>query len=332
MTELPSDFRAYVVEHDAGVPPGVRTLPTSELGETGVLIRVEWSSLNFKDGLASKPDGKVARGSLLVLGIDLAGTVITSDDARYAAGDAVLAHGYEIGLRQHGGLGQLARIPGDWIVPLAGGLSTREAMILGTAGMTAGLSVQALEHHGLQPGAGPVLVTGATGGVGSSAVAILAARGYEVHASTGKAAAADWLRGLGAAEVVGRAEVEAHAEKPLSKQVWAAAVDSVGGVTLAGALAATRYLGAVAASGLTGGTGLKTTVLPFILRGVSLLGVDSVQCPLETRRALWAKLAGEYRPRDIEALVGGELDLDGVQGGLDTILGGGARGRFLVRP
>jgi acrylyl-CoA reductase (NADPH) len=205
-------------------------------------------------------------------------------------------------------------------------------MILGTAGMTAGLSVHALERHGVTPEAGPVLVTGATGGVGSSAVAILAARGYEVHASTGKAAAADWLRGLGAAEVVERAEVEAHAEKPLSKQVWAAAVDSVGGATLAGALAATRYLGAVAASGLTGGTSLKTTVLPFILRGVSLLGIDSVMCPMETRRAVWAKLGAEYRPRDFDALVGAELGLEGVAGGLETILAGGARGRFLVRP
>ena len=332
MTEIPSDFRAYVVEHDTGVPPGVRTLPTSDLGSAGVLVRVEWSSLNYKDGLASKPDGKVARKSPLVLGIDLAGTVIASDDARFAVGAAVLAHGYDIGVNHHGGLSQLARIPGDWIVPLPAGLSAREAMILGTAGMTAGLSVHALERHGLRPGDGPVLVTGATGGVGSSAVAILAARGYEVHASTGKADAADWLRALGAAQVVERAEVEAYAEKPLSKQLWAAAVDSVGGATLAGVLAATRYLGTVAASGLTGGTGLKTTVLPFILRGVSLLGIDSVLCPLETRQLVWAKLAGEYRPRDIEALIGGELDLDGVQGGLDTILGGGARGRFLVKP
>lgn len=332
MTTLPNDFRAYVVEHEAGVPPAVRTLPISELGDAGVLVQVEWSSLNFKDGLASRADGKVARKSPMVIGIDLAGTVLDSDDARFAVGDAVLAHGYDIGVNHHGGLAQLARVPGDWIVPLAGGLSAREAMILGTAGMTAGLSVHALEQRGLQPGDGPVLVTGATGGVGSSAVAVLAARGYEVHASTGKADAADWLRSLGASEVVERATVEAHAEKPLSKQVWAAAVDSVGGATLAGVLAATGYLGAVAASGLTGGTRLETTVLPFILRGVALLGIDSVLCPMETRRLLWARLAGDYRPRDVEALLGGELDLDGVQAGLETILGGRARGRFLVKP
>lgn len=334
MSQLPATYRAYVVEHEAGVSPAVRSLAADGLAGPGVLVRVEWSSLNYKDGLASRADGKIVRKSPITIGIDLAGTVLESDDSRFAPGSPVLAHGYDIGVAQDGGLAELARIPGDWIVPLGGAaaLTTREAMILGTAGMTAGLSVHELERRGLTPADGPVLVTGATGGVGSSAVAILAARGYEVHASTGKSAAADWLRGLGAAQIVERAEVEAHAEKPLSKQVWAAAVDSVGGATLAGALAATRYLGAVAASGLTGGTGLKTTVLPFILRGVALLGIDSVQCPMATRQAVWAQLAAEYRPRDLEALVGGELGLDGVGGALETILAGGARGRFLVRP
>ena len=342
MTEIPASYRAVVVEHEAGVEPAVRTLAAEGLGDSGVLVRVEHSSLNFKDGLASRADGKVARKSPMAIGIDLAGTVLASDDPRFAAGDAVLAHGYDIGVAHDGGLAELARVPGDWVVKLAGGgagaaggapaLSTREAMILGTAGMTAGLSVHHLEAHGLTPAAGPVLVTGATGGVGSSAVAILAARGYEVHASTGKADAADWLRSLGAAQVLERAEVEAHAEKPLSKQVWAAAVDSVGGATLAGALAATRYLGAVAASGLTGGAGLKTTVMPFILRGVALLGVDSVQCPMATRAEVWRRLGGEYRPRDLEALVSQEIGLDGVLPALGTLLAGGARGRVLVRP
>ena len=339
MTEPPATYRAFVVEHEAGVPPAVRSLPTAGLGSDGVLVRVEWSSLNFKDGLASKADGKVARKSPMALGIDLAGTVVESDDPRFAVGATVLAHGYDIGVAHDGGLAELARLPGDWIVPLGAGggaaggvaLTARESMIFGTAGMTAALSVQALERHGVTPAAGPVLVTGATGGVGSAAVAILTKRGFEVHAATGKADAADWLRSLGAAEIVARADVEAHAEKPLSRQVWAAAVDSVGGATLAGALAATKYLGAVAASGLTGGTGLKTTVLPFILRGVSLLGIDSVLCPMATRRAVWELLGGAYRPADLDALVGAELTLDGVQGGLDTIVAGGARGRFLVR-
>ena len=335
MTELPSAYRAFVVEHEAGVAPAVRTLPSAALAGDGVLVCVAWSSLNFKDGLASKADGKVARKSPMTLGIDLAGTVLESADPRFTPGQQVLAHGYDIGVAHDGGLAELARIPGDWIVPLGGAdgsaLSPREAMILGTAGMTAGLSVHALERHGITPDAGPVLVTGATGGVGSSAVAILARRGFEVHAATGKPDAADWLRSLGATEIVGRADIDAHAEKPLSKQVWAAAVDSVGGTTLAGALAATKYLGAVAASGLTGGTSLKTTVLPFILRGVSLLGIDSVLCPMATRAAVWTLLGGAYRPADLDALVGAELSLDEVQGGLDTILAGGARGRFLVR-
>jgi acrylyl-CoA reductase (NADPH) len=334
MTEIPASYRAFVVEHEAGVAPAIRSLATAGLGETGVLVRVEWSSLNFKDGLASKADGKVARKSPMALGIDFAGTVVESDDARFAPGDSVLAHGYDIGVAHDGGLAELARVPGDWVVPIGtkgAGLTAREAMILGTAGMTAGLSVHALEKHGVTPADGPVLVTGATGGVGSAAVAILAARGFEVHASSGKPEAADWLRSLGASEILARADVEAHAEKPLSKQVWGAAVDSVGGATLAGALAATKYLGAVAASGLTGGAGLKTTVLPFILRGVSLLGIDSVLCPMATRRAVWEELAGAYRPADFEALVGEELALDDVQRGLDVILAGGARGRFLVR-
>jgi len=329
--EPPDTFRAYVAEHEAGVPSAVRELDRSALGEDGVLVRIQWSCLNFKDGLASRPDGKVARLSPLVLGVDLAGTVLASDDPRYAAGDVVLAHAHELGVSHHGGLAELARVPADWIVPLAGGLTARESMILGTAGFTAALSVVELERHGLAPGDGPVLVTGATGGVGSSAVAILAARGYEVHASTGKAEAHDWLRELGAGEIHGRNEIEAHAERPLSKQRWAATVDSVGGTTLAGALGSTRYRGAVAASGLTGGASLEMTVMPFILRNVALLGIDSANTPEPLRHEVWSRLAGDLRPRDLERLVCAEIDLDGVQAGLDTLLAGGARGRFLVR-
>lgn len=331
MADAPSTFRAYVVDHEGGAEPGVRELDTAELGDDGVLVRVEWSCLNFKDGLASRPEGKVARRSPLVVGIDLAGTVVESDDARFAPGDPVLAHAHEIGVSHHGGLAELARVPGDWVVPLTGGLSARESMILGTAGFTAALSVVELERHGLVPGAGPVLVTGATGGVGSTAVAILAARGYEVHASTGKGDAADWLRGLGAAEVHPREEIEAHAERPLSKQLWAAAVDSVGGRTLAGVLSSTTYRGAVAASGLTGGAALETTVMPFILRAVALLGIDSAHTPEALRHEVWSRLAGDLRPASLDALVAAELDLDGVTGALGTLLSGGARGRFLVR-
>jgi acrylyl-CoA reductase (NADPH) len=324
-------FRAFVAEHDAGVPAGVRELDRTELGEDGVLVRVEFSSLNYKDGLASRPDGKVARRSPLVVGVDMAGEVIASDDARFEPGDRVIAHGHELGTSMHGGLGELARVPADWVVPLPAGLSTREAMVLGTAGFTAGLSLAELERHGLAPGDGPVLVTGATGGVGSTAVAILAARGYEVHASTGKEDAAGWLRDLGAAEVIARASVEEHSERPLSRQLWAAAVDSCGGRTLAGALASTRYGGAIAASGLTAGAKLETTVMPFILRAVALLGIDSAFVPMPRRQEVWSRLGDTYRPRDVERLILREIDLDGVAEGLATLLGGGARGRFLVR-
>ena len=201
----------------------------------------------------------------------MAGQVASSTDDRFREGQAVIAHGHDLGVGHHGGLSERGRVPADWVVGQPEGLTTREAMILGTAGFTAGLSLHKLEERGLEPANGPVLVTGATGGVGSSAVAILAARGYDVHASTGKDDAHDWLRTVGASEVLGRSDVEQHAERPLSKQLWAATIDSVGGNTLAGALTATNYGGAVAASGLTGGVKIPTTVMPFILRGVALL-------------------------------------------------------------
>lgn len=325
-------FRAFVAEHDAGVPPGVRELPRAELGKGGVLVRVAYSSLNYKDGLAARPDGKVARRSPLVLGVDLAGTVVEPGDSALEPGAEVIAHGHDLGVAHHGGLAELARVPEDWIVPLPAGLSAREAMILGTAGFTAALSVAELERHGLAPDDGPVLVTGATGGVGSAALAILAVRGYEVLASTGKEDAHEWLRSLGASEVLGRADVEAHAERPLSKQLWVGAVDCVGGRTLAGVLSATRYGGAVAASGLTGGGALETTVMPFILRAVALLGIDSAFTPEDRRREVWSRLGADLRPRDLEALLAAEIGLDGIAQGLETLLAGRARGRFLVRP
>jgi acrylyl-CoA reductase (NADPH) len=236
------------------------------------------------------------------------------------------------GERHWGGYAQLARVKADWIVPLPSSISLERAMGIGTAGFTAMQCVLALESRGFKPGGRDVVVTGAAGGVGSVAVAILSRLGYRVVASTGRAETHDYLRSLGAADFIGRPVLAAPSPRPMDSERWGGAVDTVGGDTLAGLLRTMAYGSSVAACGLAGGSALNTTVFPFILRGVSLLGVDSVQCPLETRRALWAKLAGEYRPRDIEALVGGELDLDGVQGGLDTILGGGARGRFLVRP
>jgi acrylyl-CoA reductase (NADPH) len=302
------------------------------LGEGDVLIAVECSGINFKDGLASTESGKVARIDPLIPGVDLAGTVVSSSDPAFAVGDAVIAHGYDVGVAHHGGFSTLARIPAGWLVPMPAELDARRAMMVGTAGYTSALSVDALERAGLTPGSGPVLVTGATGGVGSMAVGMLAARGYEVVASTGKADTADWLRSLGASEVIDRSETAAESARPLEKERWAGAVDCVGGSTLAYVLRTLRYGASVAASGLTGGNGLATTVLPFILRGANLLGIDSVQTPIGPRRAMWQRIATDLRPAWLDTEPFEMVGLDALAPQLDRILAGGMRGRVLVDP
>lgn len=320
---IPDTFPAFVAERQDGeVVRGVRAFAAADLGDGDVTVRIAYSSVNYKDALASVPDGKVARVSPLIPGIDLAGTVVEGP----GTGDEVLVHGYDLGMSHHGGFAAYARVPTDWVVPLPAGLSARDAMAIGTAGFTAALSVARLEEHGLTPGAGPVLVTGATGGVGSVAVGILARRGYEVIASTGKADAHDELRTLGASEVVGREEVVGD-DRPLGRERWAGAVDCVGGPLLAGILKALRYGAAVAASGNTAGPALDTTVLPFILRGVALLGIDSARYPIGPRRDLWDRLAGELRPLALQTREIGLADLDAA---LTAILAGEARGRTLV--
>ena len=302
------------------------------LGDGDVLIAVECSGINFKDGLASTESGKVARIDPLSPGVDLAGTVVSSSDPAFAVGDAVIAHGYDVGVAHHGGFSTLARIPAGWVVPMPAGLDARRAMMVGTAGYTSALSVDALERAGLTPGSGPVLVTGATGGVGSMAVGMLAARGYEVVASTGKADTADWLRSLGASDVIDRSETAAESARPLEKERWAGAVDCVGGSTLAYVLRTLRYGASVAASGLTGGNGLATTVLPFILRGANLLGIDSVQTPIGPRRAMWQRIATDLRPTWLDTEPFEMVGLDALAPQLDRILAGGMRGRVLVDP
>jgi acrylyl-CoA reductase (NADPH) len=331
MTELPAAFRAYVVERfDGRVERAVRRLTPADLPPGEVVVRVAWSSVNYKDGLAATVDGKVARISPLVPGIDLAGEVVESASPEFRPGDGVLANGYELGVSHHGGYAELARLPAAWVVPLPAGLSQRDAMALGTAGFTAGLSVAALEGRGLAAGDGPVLVTGASGGVGRLAVGLLAARGYEVWAATGKADEAARLRELGAAEVIGRDEVTADSPKPLESARWAGAIDTVGAPTLPYILRTLRPFAAVAACGNTGGTALSTTTQPFILRGVALLGMSSAGTPIDERRALWARLAGDYRPNGLgEDLT--EVSLDELDGALDAILAGRARGRWIVR-
>ncbi len=330
---VPDHVRAFVAEQrDGEVVRGVRTLPFDELGDGDVVVAVSWSCVNYKDGLATSPGGKVARRSPLVPGVDLAGTVVEPGGSGLAPGTPVVVHGYDLGVAHHGGFAEYARVPAGWVVPLPEGLSEREAMAIGTAGFTAALSVHVLESAGgARRGQGTVLVTGATGGVGSTAVSILAERGYEVAASTGKRSAAEWLRSIGAAEVLDRSETEPSG-RPLEKERWAWAVDCVGGPTLAYVLATLRHGGSVAASGNTAGAELHTTVFPFILRGVSLLGVDSVQCPIEERAELWRRLAFDLRPRALESIAAEEIGLDQLPDALDRVLAGGNVGRTLVRP
>jgi acrylyl-CoA reductase (NADPH) len=332
VTETPQRFRALVAERDGDeVRRDLRDLDAADLPEGEVTVRVDWSSVNYKDALAVSPKGRVAQISPLVPGVDLAGEVLVSDVEGVSAGDGVIVHGHDLGVAHHGGFAEVARVPADGVVPLPGGLSARQAMALGTAGFTAALSIVRLEEGGLQPVDGPVLVLGATGGVGSTALSILAGRGFEVHAATGKADEADFLRSLGATEVLSREEPSAESKRPMDSQRWAAVVDPVGGTSLAYALRTTRYGGAVAASGLTGGTDLHTTVFPFILRGISLLGVDSVNTPADTRRRVWERLADDLRPPGLEDQITREIGLDDVDPLLDDVLAGKAKGRTVVR-
>jgi putative YhdH/YhfP family quinone oxidoreductase len=330
VSSIPPTFRAYVAENvDDGVARGVRSFAAADLPAGEIEVRVGWSSVNYKDALATVVDGKVARISPLIPGIDLAGTVVSSSTVDIAVGDQVLAHGYDLGVSRHGGYSEYQRVPAGWVVPLAPGLSPRDAMAIGTAGFTAAMSVVALEDRGLQPDSGPVLVTGASGGVGGTALAILAERGYEVWAVTGKADEAERLRALGAAGILTRDEVTAEG-RPLDAERWAGAVDAVGAATLPYVLRTLRRGAAVAASGNASGAALETTVFPFILRGVALLGMDSVTVPIARRRELWDRLATDLRPRDLGTRVT-EVTLDELDGALDAIVAGSARGRWVVR-
>ncbi|OBG43271.1 quinone oxidoreductase [Mycolicibacterium fortuitum] len=324
-------FQALVARTDGdGIVAAVETLQSSELPAGEVTVRVLYSSVNFKDALALTPKGGVVRDYPIVPGIDLTGEVVSSESPDFAPGDLVLAHGYQIGTGHHGGYAEYARLPADEVVAL-GSLSPREGAAIGTAGFTAAMSVQALIRHGITPQDGQVLVTGATGGVGSVSVDLLAAAGYQVVASTGKADQADHLRALGASEVIGRLPADPEAKpRPLGRSRWAAAVDCVGGAALADVLSTLEYGGAVAASGLTGGVALNTTVMPFILRGVSLLGIDSVMLRIEPRRELWAHLGGALKPRHLEAVTH-EVDVKDVVGVLDEVRAGRYSGRAVVK-
>ncbi|MFC0560012.1 NADPH:quinone oxidoreductase family protein [Halalkalibacter alkalisediminis] len=325
------NFRAFVLDLvDEKTKMSVKQISLTDLPAGEVTIRVAYSSVNFKDGMATIPN-RIIQTYPLIPGIDLAGTIIESKDQRFSEGDEVIVTSYELGVTHHGGFSELARVPADWVVPLPEGLTLKESMILGTAGLTAGLSVQKLEDNGLTPDQGPVLVTGATGGVGSIAVDILAKLGYEVIASTGKEEEHTYLKKLGAKEVISRDQVVATDMKVLRKQLYGAAVDPVGGKTLEFILPSIRYGGSVANSGLTGGTKVETTVFPFILRGINWLGIDSVYCQMPTREKVWKRLATDLKPVHLNAEIVNEVSLEDLPKVLSTILEGKVRGRTIVK-
>jgi acrylyl-CoA reductase (NADPH) len=297
--------------------------------EGDVTVRVEYSALNYKDGLAVTGKAPVVRRFPMIAGIDLAGTVEQSSYPQWKAGDKVICTGWGMGETHLGAYAEKARVKGDWLVRVPQAMSTREAMAIGTAGLTAMLAVLALEQHGLTPKDGPVVVTGAAGGVGSVAIAVLSKLGYHVIASTGRMSEAGYLRDLGAAEVIDRSELSGPA-KPLAKERWAGGVDSVGSTTLANLLSMTKYRGAIAACGLAAGMDLPSSVAPFILRGVCLLGIDSVMCPTELRKTAWSRLAGDL-DRGKLAEITHEIGLDQVTDAGAKILAGQVRGRIVVK-
>lgn len=322
-----STYSAYVV--DGSGPAALVDLDRAQLPSGDVTVAVAWSSLNYKDGLAVSGKGKIARTLPMTCGIDLAGVVEQSDDPRWQPGDEAVLTGWGLSETHPGGYSEVQRVQGSWLTPLPQGLSLQQSMAIGTAGLTAMLCVLALEDAGLQPSAdGEVLVTGASGGVGSVAVAVLATLGYRVAASTGRPAEHDYLRGLGAESVVDRADL-AVAGRPLDKERWLGAVDTVGSQTLATALAQTRYGGAVAACGLAGGNDLPTTVLPFILRGVSLLGIDSVMCPSDRRERAWGRLVSDL-PADLLTAMTTVEPFARVPELAQEILAGRTRGRVVI--
>ena len=325
-----SSFKAILIEKtDSAQKVALTDFDEKDLMDGDVSIRVEWSTLNYKDGLAITGKAPVVRRFPMIPGIDLAGTVEASTHPAWKAGDKVICNGWGLGETHLGAYAAKARVKGDWLVPLPARMSTRDAMAIGTAGYTAMLCVMALERHGLDPKQGPVVVTGAAGGVGSVAVALLAKRGWQVIASTGRVQEADYLKGLGASEIIERNELNGPA-KPLAKERWTAGVDTVGSTTLANVLSMTRYGGAVAACGLAGGMDLPTSVAPFILRGVSLLGVDSVVCPLPLRREAWKRLDTDL-DRDKLATMISEIALAEVITAAAEIVAGKVRGRVVVK-
>jgi len=328
---VPDRFRAYRVHNDdQGYRGLVETIGLDDLDEGDVTIRVAYSGINYKDALAGTGKGKIMRSYPMVGGIDVAGTVVSSESERFAPGDEVLVTGAGLSETRDGGYAEYLRLDSNWVVPLPDGLSALDAMTIGTAGFTAALSLYRMETSGQRPGQGPIVVTGATGGVGSIAIDILSHAGYEVHAISGKEEHFGWLASLGAEECISRHDLD-WGQRPLESARWAGCIDSVGGEMLSGICAAIKPWGNIAACGLAGGIGLKTTVMPFIIRGVSLIGIDSPQCPYPIREQIWPKLAQEWKPRKLEMIRNRIVGLDDLNDIFGGMLEGNSLGRVVVQ-
>lgn len=325
-------FKAFLIDQDEDrkVFSSLTTMSPAQLDHGEVTVRVHYSSINYKDALAATGNGKIIRRFPCVGGIDLSGEVVESTDARFKPGDAVIATSFDIGVAHHGGYAEYARVPAAWVVPLPAGLDLFEAMALGTAGFTAALGVVRMEDNGLAPANGPVIVTGATGGVGGLSIDMLAGLGYHVVALTGKLAESDYLKMLGAAEIKPRAEIDFEKTRPLEAAQWAGAVDNVGGQILHWVLAGMKQAGTVASIGNAASFNIATTVFPFILRGVSLLGIDSGYMGFPTRQRVWDRLATDLKPRHL-AEVTRTIDLDALPEAFDAFIRGEVKGRTVVR-
>jgi acrylyl-CoA reductase (NADPH) len=324
-------FQAYRIhETDGRIVARFDQVTLDDLGPGDVVVRVEYSDINYKDALAATGAGRILRKYPLVGGIDLAGTVVSSSDPRFAAGQHVLVTGCGLSETHDGGYAEYARLNGDWVIPLPAGMTTMDAMKIGTAGFTAALAIHRMEQNGQAPANGPVVVTGATGGVGSIAISMLAGRGYEVVAVSGKPEADEYLRGIGAARILRRQEIN-PGSKPMEKALWAGAVDNVGGELLAWLTRTTDQWGNIASIGLAGGAELRTTVMPFILRGVNLLGINSVLTPRATRLQVWTRIAGDLRPAQLDRICTKLVPFAALPGQFDDYLKGRVTGRAVVK-
>ena len=331
MPDIPATFTTFRIHDDSdGYRSGIEQVSIGDLSEGDVTIRVEWSSINYKDALAATGKGKILRSYPLTGGIDVAGVVIESSDKRFSEGDEVLVTGTGLSETRDGGYAEYLRLDASGIVPLPAGLTLREAMALGTAGFTAALCLYRMEANGQHPENGPIVVTGASGGVGSLAINLLSAAGYDVHAITGKLEQFDYLEELGATQCISRHELH-WGQRPLEKARWAGCIDNVGGDMLSGISRVIELWGNVASCGMAGGMGLNTTTMPFILRGVSLLGISSANCPYDIRVTLWDRLANEWKPPHLDLICRAEVGLEDMNGSFKTMLKGESLGRTVVR-